>query len=174
MIGLTRRALLGAAALTLPGSAAAPCAAQSTPVPSPDDAAGQAPVSVLIVNSGTTPDRLIGATSPIAQEILLQATRLEHGQRVHHKVNAIDIAAGSITTLEPGAMHLTLAGLLQSLVQGQVFPLTLHFADAGSVLVEARVRRKQDAAGVPETPPVVAGSLTILHASAPPASVAHR
>lgn len=173
MIGLTRRALLGAAALTLLRPDGQTCAVQATPIPWLDSAAGQAPVSVLILNSATTPDRLIGASSPIAQEILLQATRLEHGQRVSHQVNAIDIAAGSVTSLEPGAMHLMLAGLRQSLVQGHVFSLTLLFADAGSVQVEARVRRKQDAAGVPETPPVVVGSLTILHASAPPAPVAH-
>lgn len=173
MIGLTRRALLGTAALTLPGIEGAVRETQATPIPSRTSGLGQAPVSVLILNSGTTPDRLIGATSAIAQEISLQATRLEHGQRVQHQVSAIDIAADSFTNLEPGAMHLLLAGLRQSLVQGHVFALTLHFAEAGSVLVEARVRRKQDAAGVPETAPVVAGSLTVLHASAPPASVAH-
>ena len=173
MIGLTRRALLGAAAFTLPGFEGATRATQATPNPSLTIAFDQVPVSVLILNSGTRPDRLIGATSAIAQEISLQATRLERGRRVLYQVSAIDIAASTITSLEPGAMHLLLAGLRQSLVQGHVFPLTLRFAEAGTVLVEARVRRKQDAAGVPETPSVVAGSLTILHASAPPASVAH-
>lgn len=173
MIGLTRRALLGAATLTLPRTAGDARATQATPIPLRSIGLGQVPVSVLILNSGTTPDRLIGATSAIAQEISLQATRLEDGQRVQHQVTAIDIAAGTFTSLEPGAMHLLLMGLRQSLVQGEIFPITLHFAEAGSVLVEVRVRRKQDAAGVPETAPVVAGSLTVLHASAPPASVAH-
>lgn len=173
MIGLTRRAVLGAAMLTLPRVEGAARATQATPIPSRNIGLGQAPVSVLILNSGTTPDRLIGATSAIAQEISLQATRLEDGQRVQHQVTAIDIAAGTFTSLEPGAKHLLLMGLRQSLVQGEIFPITLHFAEAGSVLVEVRVRRKQDAAGVPETAPVVAGSLTVLHASAPPASVAH-
>jgi copper(I)-binding protein len=165
--------LLGATTLTLPWREHAVCAAQATPVPSPENSGGEAPVSLLILNSGREPDRLIRATSVIAQEVSLHATHLEHGQRVMHQVSAIAIPADSVTSLEPGAMHLMLVGLRQSLVQAHVFPLVLHFADAGSVAVKVRVRRKQDAAGVPETPPVVIGSLSILHASAPPAPVAH-
>jgi copper(I)-binding protein len=115
----------------------------------------------------------MGANAAIALETTLHATHLEHGQRVMHEVSDIVIPAESVVSLEPGAMHLMLIGLKQGLVQGQVFPLTLHFADAGDVPVEVRIRRKQDAAGVAETPPVVAGSLTVLHASAPPAPVVH-
>jgi copper(I)-binding protein len=173
MTGLMRRALLGAAMLTLPLVKQTACMAQATPIPPSNNAGSEAPVSVLILNSGTTPDRLIGATSVIAQEISLHATHLEQGERVMRQVSEIFIAADAMTSLEPGAMHVMLLGLRQGLVQGHVFPLTLQFADAGSVLVEVRVRRKQDAAGVPETPPVVAGSLTILHPSAPPAPAAH-
>lgn len=167
MTGLTRRALLSAATLTLPWKA------RATPIPSPENASGGVPVSVLILNSGTAPDWLIGATSLIAQEISLHTTHLEDGQRVMHQVATIAIPAGSVTSLEPGASHVMLTGMRQSLVQGRVFPLVLQFANAGSVPVEVRIRRKQDAAGVPETPPVVTGSLTILHASAPPAPAAH-
>ena len=97
----------------------------------------------------------------------------DDGQRVMHEVSDIIFPAHSVVSLEPGAMHPMLIGLTHSLVQGQVFQLTLHFAVAGDVPVEVRVRRKQDAAGVPQTPPVTSGSLTILHASAPPAPVVH-
>ncbi|MDQ2654738.1 MAG: copper chaperone PCu(A)C [Chloroflexota bacterium] len=172
MSRLPRRTLLGAAALLL-RVAPPTTAAQATPLPASEDVQGGVPVSVLIQNSGVAPDRLLGATSAIAEEIALHATRLDHGQRVMHEVSDIVIPAESVISLEPGAMHLMLTGLRQSLVQGQVFPLTLQFATAGDVPVEVRVRRKQDASGVLETPPVAAGSLTILHASAPPAPVVH-
>jgi copper(I)-binding protein len=173
MMRLTRRAVLGGAALImLPGEQVI-VLAQATPVSNPGADPGGVPVSVLIQNSGMVPDRLTGATSPVAQEITLHETHLEHGQRVMHPVGEIDIPAQSAISLEPGASHLMMEGLQKSLVQGQVFPLSLHFAEAGDVLVEVRVRRKQDAAGVPQTSPGVAGSLTILHASAPPAPVAH-
>jgi periplasmic copper chaperone A len=170
---LTRRALLSAATLAFSWGRRAACAAQATPIPPDENIGGEAPVSVLILNSGTVTDQLIGATSVIAQEIALHATHLEHGQRVMREIDAIVIPADSVTSLEPGAMHLMLTGLRQSLVQSDVFPLVLQFANVGRVPVEVRVRRKQDAAGVPETPPVVIGSLTILHASAPPTPVAH-
>lgn len=173
MISPTRRSLLGVAALLLPRAEQVARAIQATPVPRSEAGEGGVPLSVLIQNSGNAPDRLTGATSAIAQEIALHATHLEHGQRVMHEVNDIVIPALSTVSLEPGAAHLMLIGLRQSLVQGNIFPLTLQFADAGDVSVEFRVRRKQDAAGVPETTPVVAGSLAILHASAPPAPVAH-
>lgn len=173
MIALTRRALMGATALTLSWIDGPARAADATPIPSLGSVVDRVPVSVLVLNSGTSRDRLIGASSPIADAISLQSTRLVDGQRVAHHVEAIEIPAGSITSLEPGAMHLMMSGLRQDLVQGQVFPLTLCFEDAGSVYIDVRVRRKQDAAGVPETPPVVAGTLTILHASAPPAPAAH-
>lgn len=124
---------------------------------------------MLIRNNGTSPDRLIGAGSAVSEGITLHTTQLDLGRRVMREVNEIAIPPKSLLSLEPGATHLMLTGLRQSLVQGQVFPLTLVFADAGDVPIEVRVRRKQDAAGVTEIPPVVAGSLTILHASAPPA-----
>lgn len=173
MSALPRRTLLGAAALLALRVLQAASATQATPMPSPADSRAGVPVSLLIQNSGEVADRLTGATTEIAPEIALHATHLENGQRVMHEVSDIIFPAHSVVSLEPGAMHPMLIGLTHSLVQGQVFQLTLHFAIAGDVPVEVRVRRKQDAAGVPETPPVTSGSLTILHASAPPAPVVH-
>lgn len=173
MIGLPRRTLLSAAALVVLRVGQSVGAAPATPMPTPADSRSGVPVSLLIQNLGDAPDRLTGATAAIAQEIALHATHLEDGQRVMHEVGVIVIPAESVISLEPGAVHPMLIGLTQSLVQGQVFPLTLHFANAGDISVEVRVRRKQDAAGVPETPAVAAGSLAILHASVPPAPKVH-
>lgn len=173
MSGLPRRTLLGVFVLIALRTGKAASAAQATPMPTPADGQSGVPVSLLIQNAGMEPDQLTGATSAIAQAITLHATHLEHGERVMHDVCEIGIPAKSVVSLEPGSSHVMLIGLKQSLVQGQVFPLTLHFAQAGDVSMEVRVRRKQDAAGVPETPPASAGSLTILHASVPPAPMAH-
>jgi copper(I)-binding protein len=169
MTRLTRRNLLGVSAICLGPFAFMNAQARATPVATPVASKNSAPVSMLIQNSGSTQDRLVGATTPVAESVVLHATQLENGQRVMHPVDAIVVPAGATIGLEPGAMHLMLSGLEQDLVQGQSFPLTLHFAEAGEVAIEVRVRRKQDAAGVPATSRVVAGSLTILHASAPPA-----
>lgn len=173
MSALPRRTLLGVFVLMALRTRRPVYAAPATPMPAPSGAQTGIPVSLLIQNAGATADQLMGATSALAQAITLHATHLEQGERVMLDVSEIGIPARSMVSLEPGSSHLMLIGLKQSLVQGQVFPLTLHFAQAGDVSVEVRVRRKQDAAGVPETPPVAAGSLTILHASVPPAPMAH-
>ena len=65
--------------------------------------------------------------------------------------------------------HLALVGLRRPLAQGETFPLTLRFAQAGEVTVAGRVRRRLDAAGVAPIPPATAGSLTVTLVSAPPA-----
>jgi copper(I)-binding protein len=80
------------------------------------------------------------------------------------------IPAGTTLTLEPGSSHLSLIGLQADLVQGDVFPLTLHFDRAGEVTVVARVRRKVDAAGIAAIPAVAVGDLILELASAPPAA----
>ena len=82
------------------------------------------------------------------------------------------VPAGATITLEPGVSHLVLFGLRSDLVQGQTFPLTLYFDHAGKVLVNARVRRKVDAAGSTPLPPVSVGELTVTHVSALPAPAA--
>lgn len=173
MSGLSRRSLLTGLALLAQRPDQPAGAAQATPTPAAVDARHGVAVSLLMQNSGASSDRLTGAASPIAQKVVLHATHLEHGQRLMSDVSDIEIPAHSLVSLEPGAGHLMLLGLRQSIVQSEVFPLTLQFADAGSVVVEVRVRRRQDAAGVPETPPVTVGAITILHASAPPAPVEH-
>lgn len=169
----TRRGLaLAGTGLAFALSAHLAGAAPATPAPDPAAVAG-APISMLIQNTGQEADQLVGASSPEAQRIALHVTRLERGQRVMHPVTAIAIPAHAVVSLEPGAAHLMLVGLRASLVQGDAFPVTLRFTLAGETTVDVRVRRKQDAAGVPEFPPVAVGTLVILHASAPPAPVPH-
>jgi copper(I)-binding protein len=125
---------------------------------------------MTILNTGTLPDRLIGAESPIAERVDLR--RSEGFGADQHEVplpDGIEIAAGSLVILEPLGEHLGLVGLRVPLPQGETFPLTLTFERAATVHVTGRVRRRQDAAGVMPIAPVVAGDLTISLVSAPPA-----
>ncbi len=54
-------------------------------------------------------------------------------------VDGIDIAAGATVSLQPGGYHLMLTGLKSPLTAGMHFPLTLTFAKAGRVTVDAVV-----------------------------------
>jgi copper(I)-binding protein len=131
---------------------------------------GAVPVSLQIRNDGDEPDRLLGGSTPIAERVEVHQSRLIDGQRMMGLLaEGLAIPAGSTVTLEPGSDHLMLIGLQRTLVQGDTFPLTLWFAQAGEVTVTGRVRRKVDAAGVAPIPPVTAGGLTVSLVSAPPA-----
>lgn len=143
-----------------PTSAATPFAAGAAGVP----------VSLTIENQGDAADRMLGASTAIAERVEVQETFLVQGRRVMHAAPAgISIPATTTLRFEPGTRHLMLVGLRVPLVQGQTFPVTLQFQCAGEVLVTARVRRKVDAAGVQPIPPTCAGDLCVTLASAPPA-----
>jgi copper(I)-binding protein len=128
------------------------------------------PVALVIHNSGNVEDRLLGGDTTVAERVDLHHTRLNHGRReMLNSPDGLAIPGGATAVFESGSDHVMLVGLQTDLVQGESFPLTLHFAQAGDVTVAARVRRKVDAAGIIPIPPVVAGDLSVSLASAPPA-----
>jgi len=131
-----------------------------------------APISLLIQSRRATDDRLLGGETALAERVELHQTRLVHGVREMTTAPAgLVVRANSTTILEPGGDHLMLVGLRRVLVQGETFPLTLHFARAGEATVQVRVRRRVDAAGITPFPPVVSGDLAISLASSPPVGV---
>lgn len=132
---------------------------------------GAVSVSLLIQNHGQEDDRLLGGSTPLAQAVVVHDTILDDGVRqMVAAPDGLPVPAGATVILEPESGHVMLIGLREPLVQGQTFPLTLHFARAGDVPVTGRVRRKVDAAGITPIPPSTTGSLTISLVSAPPAS----
>jgi copper(I)-binding protein len=129
------------------------------------------PVTLTIENDDNENHRLLGGTTQVARCVEIHRTRLVQGQRETLPVSdGLVIPAGSRVTLEPGTNHLVLIGLRADLVQGDEFPLTLHFDRAGEVTVFARVRRRVDAAGSAPLPPAKIGELTVTGVSAVPAS----
>ena len=84
-------------------------------------------------------DRLIGAATPAAEKAELRTYWLE-GCFVHgNSVEAIEIAPGRQTVLDPGGLHIMLTGLERALVEGSTIPLTLTFEQAGTVDIEVPV-----------------------------------
>jgi len=165
----SRRALAAALALTWGRSAAGQ---QATPMPVA--ATLGVPVSLTVANAGDADDRLIAASSPVADRVELRTNEGYGAERRDAPLpDGISIRAGATVILEPLGDHLALVGLRRPLAQGETFPLTLRFAHAGEVTVTGRVRRKLDAAGVAPIPPAAAGALTVSLVSAPPAPGPH-
>ncbi|MCC6171148.1 MAG: copper chaperone PCu(A)C [Gammaproteobacteria bacterium] len=93
---------------------------------------------LVITNPGKA-DELVSGSSPVAERVELHSSRLEGGIMKMRKLERLEIPAGGVVRLEPGALHLMLVGLRQPLVEGTTVPLTLRFGSAGELTVQLKV-----------------------------------
>ena len=104
--------------------------------------AGKTGVGYLsVTNNGGAPDRLLRATvgTGVADRAELHMTIRDGDVMRMRPVGAVDIAPGQTVRLEPGGLHVMLAGLKAPLKAGDKVPLTLVFERAGSVEVVLNV-----------------------------------
>jgi copper(I)-binding protein len=59
------------------------------------------------------------------------------------EVDSIEIPAGETVMLKPGGYHVMLLELAGPIEEGETFPVTLEFEQAGTVQVEATARKMQ-------------------------------
>ncbi len=89
-------------------------------------------------------DNLIGARSPIAQNVEIHTMIHSEGQMKMQKTERIGIPAQGIVMLKPGAAHIMLKQLVKPLVKGEMFPLTLEFEKAGEIEVMVMIGQHDD------------------------------
>jgi copper(I)-binding protein len=95
---------------------------------------------LAITNNGSTPDRLMGGSSPAAKEFELHQMMNENGvMKMRPVEGGLEIKPGETVTLKPSGYHIMLVGLDKPLKQGERVPATLEFAKAGKVNVEFAV-----------------------------------
>lgn len=93
-----------------------------------------------VINRGDSGDRLDGAAADVAKSTELH-THIKDGDVMRmRQVPAIEVPANATTTLQPGGLHVMFLGMKAPLEAGSTFPLTLSFADAGTVTVQVQVR----------------------------------
>jgi len=96
---------------------------------------------MVIHNHGGAPDRLIGVGSDIAARTelhthiaddngVMQMTKVEEG---------LDLPTDGTIEMVRGSHHVMFMGVNATLDDGQTFPVTLMFEDAGEVVVEVTV-----------------------------------
>ncbi|MDX1513533.1 MAG: copper chaperone PCu(A)C [Gammaproteobacteria bacterium] len=90
-------------------------------------------VYLTLRSHGGVPDRLTGASSPMAKRVEIHSHAMEGGMMVMRPVESVEIPPDEYVKFEPGGNHLMLIGLEQPLVEGDQFPLTLEF-ERGSPL----------------------------------------
>jgi copper(I)-binding protein len=93
-----------------------------------------------ITNTGTTPDRLISASSPAAELVQVHEMKMDGNvMRMREVEKGLEIPASGSVTLAPGGFHLMMMGLKGPLKQGTSVLLTLVFEKAGRIDVELAV-----------------------------------
>ncbi|SDM27850.1 hypothetical protein SAMN05661010_03829 [Modicisalibacter muralis] len=85
---------------------------------------------------------LVGASSPISEAVEIHAMSMDNGIMRMRRLESLDVSPGVTVKMRPGGgAHFMLIGLKDALKVGDKFPLTLEFANRGSLEVEVRVQR---------------------------------
>jgi Uncharacterized protein conserved in bacteria len=104
---------------------------------------------MTITNSGTEADELVAVASPVAANAELHTHIMEGEVMKMRPVQAIKVAVGAPAVLEPGGLHIMLLGLKAPLKEGEKFPMTLTFKNAGTVSVDVAVEAAGASAPAP-------------------------
>ncbi|AEX99788.1 hypothetical protein GU3_00160 [Oceanimonas sp. GK1] len=94
---------------------------------------------LVINNHGQAGDVLLGAESPVAERVEIHTHVMDGDMMKMRQLETLPVPAGESVTLAPGGHHLMLMGLKQAPKEGERFPLTLNFEQAGEVAVEISV-----------------------------------
>jgi periplasmic copper chaperone A len=106
-------------------------------------------VAYLTIRSPTA-DRLLSVSSPVAKKAELHTMGMSGVVMKMRPLASLDIPAGQPVTLKPGGEHIMLLGLNGPLHEGQSFPLTLTFENAGAREVTVVVEKPGAAGPTPQ------------------------
>jgi copper(I)-binding protein len=121
--------------------------------PTPPSASNGAAYFVALENTGNEPDRLMRASTPVAQRVEFHTMSIDAaGVMRMREVPDIRLAPGAHLKMRPGAgMHLMLVGLRQALNEGDSFALSLEFERGGKTEVKVVVQVPKPRDGNAET-----------------------
>ena len=95
---------------------------------------------MTIKNTGRGADRLINASSDVADAVEIHLSEMKDDVMTMRQVDGVDVPAGGEAVLKPGSYHVMLIGLRRELAVGEKVNFTLTFEKAGQMSVEAEVR----------------------------------
>jgi len=104
---------------------------------------------MTIKNTGTTPDRLVGGSTPVAGKLEIHEMTMDNGvMKMRPLAAGLEIKPGETVELKPESIHLMLTNLKQPVEMGKPFEASLMFEKAGAVNVEFAV---EAVGGMPPT-----------------------
>ena len=96
---------------------------------------------MTIDNAGNRTDRLLSATSGVADKVELHTVSMDGGvMRMRPVAGGIAIPARGKVDLRPGSFHIMFIGLKAPLRRGESVPVTLRFARAGTITARLAVQ----------------------------------
>lgn len=96
---------------------------------------------MVIQNGGAEADRLLSASSDVAETVEVHEMKMENDVMVMREVEGgIEIPARGKVELKPGGYHVMLINLKQELKPGEKVTITLNFEKAGAITVQAEVK----------------------------------
>jgi periplasmic copper chaperone A len=95
---------------------------------------------MTIRNTGATPDRLVGVSTPVAGKVEIHEMTMDDGvMKMRPVAGGIEIAPGATVELKPNSFHLMIMNVKQPIEKGHPFAASLAFEKAGNVDVEFAV-----------------------------------
>ena len=94
-----------------------------------------------IHNAGDKPRALVSASSAAAEAVELHTHTNVDGVMQMRQVKQIDLAADSITLLQPGGLHIMLIGLKKPLKMGDKVLISLQLDDGSLLELDLPVRK---------------------------------
>jgi len=101
---------------------------------------------LTIRNGQASIDRLVGASSPAAARVELHVHLREGEVMKMRQVLALEVPAGGVLELKPGAAHLMFVAIGKPFKEGERIPVKLKFEKAGEVNAEFHVGRLGESA----------------------------
>ncbi len=99
-------------------------------------------VYLSIKNGGTDAEKFVSAESPVAEKAELHETRDENGvMKMRAVKDGVEIKSGSSLEFKPGGYHIMLLGLKKPLEEGEMIPLKITLAKAGTINVDIKVQK---------------------------------
>ena len=95
----------------------------------------------MTIEPGAAPDKLVGIATPVAGRAELHTNMMDNSVMQMRPVDTLALQPGSPAVLKPGGYHVMLFDLKQPLKDGEEFPLTLTFAQAGAKQVTVHVEK---------------------------------
>ena len=91
-------------------------------------------------NNGRKPERIVGASTPLARKVEMHITSDDGGVARMREVQSFEIPARQRLELRPGGGHFMLVDITRPLKKGERIPLTVRLEKGGELVLELEVQ----------------------------------